>query len=52
VVQQPCLLRVRDMLPKDTFPTIKLKGSECTILTVLGTHLNKKFKKKIKRKFY
>ena len=27
-------------------PTIKSKGSECTILTVLGTHLNKNFKKK------
>nr|DAZ23634.1 MAG TPA: hypothetical protein [Caudoviricetes sp.] len=46
MVQQPCLLKVRNMLPKDTFPTIKLKGSECTILTVLGTHLNKNFKKK------
>jgi hypothetical protein len=37
------------MLPKDTFPTIKLKGSECIILTVLGTHLNKTLRKNKKK---
>jgi hypothetical protein len=37
-------------LLKDTFPTIKLKGSECTILTVLGTHLL--IKRRIKNLFY
>nr|DAJ52812.1 MAG TPA: hypothetical protein [Caudoviricetes sp.] len=30
------------MLPKDTFPTIKSKGSEYTFLTVLGIHLYKR----------
>ena len=38
------------MLLKDTFPTIKLKGSKCTILTVLGTHLL--IKRGIKNLFY
>ena len=36
-------------MPKDTFPTIKLKGSECAILTVLGTHLNKHSKENKKK---
>jgi hypothetical protein len=38
------------MLPKDALhPTIKSKGSECTILTVLGTHLNKTSKENKKK---
>jgi len=44
------LVKVPNMLPKDTLhPTIKSKGSECIILTVLGTHLNKTLRKNKKK---